>query len=191
MKIAIDIDETIMDNASLIYKLANRLTLGGGKKKLGSKTISAESYESLEVGAISKISKLHNVRKWIEVDNCSEIIRDWFNQGVEILLLSSRPSVRNLNKVLLKWLELKSVPYSQIVLSCTNKAEFCKENDIEVLVDNSLQNCMAGKERGVYSVFFNKRKSSKLIDTADSWRKVNDFINCFIENKELHQPVLS
>lgn len=191
MKIAIDIDETIMNNSSLIYRLMNRLALGSSKKKLHLKKISPDSFDDLNVGVLNKVSKLHNVDAWVEVDNCSEIIRDWFNQGVEIILLSSRPSTKALNKVLLKWLELKAVPYSMIVLACNNKAEYCRQNQVDVLVDNSMKNCKKSREMGIFSIFLNKKKPITNMVNASNWNKVAELFAEFASKHMSASHILS
>ena len=140
MIIGIDIDGTILNSDSKIYKLLNRFShkiFGTGKNK--SKIIdTSKVYKPTKFNKIFSCLKPKNFYK---IDNAIDIINKW-NKDNLIILISSRPSnmksVVHLTTENLKDLGLKS---DLVVLGVRDKAAFCRKYDIDYFIDNNIRTC--------------------------------------------------
>ena len=104
-------------------------------------------------------------------------------EGHEIFLLSSRPASKSLVIVLLKCLKKYDIPFNKIIVSCNNKAVYCKENNIDILIDDSPYICRNAKKIGVDVILYNSNKNLdnrtipfKDIICAKSWRDLDELI---------------
>ena len=190
MRIAVDIDKTLLDCNSILYKIANFLLPSQSSnaklkyKKIEEKNKSRKSF-------LSRISKIHNHKFYYINENAKETIEEWYGKGYEIILLSSRPASRALANALLLCINKFDIHFSQVVAACNNKTSFCKENKIDVIVDNSLDICKKCSADGIKSIFYinNKKKAQRYrketFSVASTWDEINNIVKSFINGKML------
>ena len=153
MRIAVDIDKTLVDCKSLLYKIINaKLSNQNGTKKL--KYFEVEDRNPNIKGIISRISRMYKEEYYTMCDNSNEMINKLYDEGHEIVLLSSRPKGKSLISALIKCVNIFDIKFSKIVVSCNNKIEYCKENNIDVLVDNSYITCLNANRRGIKTICY-------------------------------------
>jgi len=102
--------------------------------------------------------------------------------GHELFLISHRvyPHYKNPKEVTLKWLEKYKIPYTKLILSKdTDKSLECIENKIDILFDDSINNCKAVLKNGI---------SSCIMGTVQNKNCKSDFER--VENwEELYEKV--
>jgi len=183
MKIAIDIDKTIFNCNTVLYKLINTYLINQDlNKKLKYKVVDLDEY-SLYINKIIKFfSKMHNPDFYVIEKEASDTIKKWIDKGDEIILLSSRPSAKSLVGALLICLKKYEVPFTQVVVSCNNKASYCKKENIDVLIDDSHYICNNAKQIGIESIWYiakynnqpEKKPSIDYLKTAKSWKEIDE-----------------
>lgn len=184
MRIAIDIDKTIFDCNSFLYQFVNTYLISQSlTHKLKYKEIDLFDYDVNSSRFLNKVSKIHNPYFYSVEEDASEVIKKWVKEGHEIFLLSSRPASKSLVIVLLKCLKKYDIPFNKIIVSCNNKAVYCKENNIDILIDDSPYICQNAKKIGVDVILYNSNKNLdnrtipfKDIICAKSWRDLDELI---------------
>lgn len=191
MRIAIDIDKTIFDCNSFLYKFVNTYLINQDvTKDLRYKEIDLNDYDISCSKFINKISRIHNPCFYSVEENAPKTIQEWLKDGHEIILLSSRPASKSLVIVLLKCLKRFNVPFSKLIISCNNKAIYCKENNIDLLIDDSAYICQNAKKIGVSPILYenNKKLGNREYDVrgleiAKSWDQLSDIVKKKKSNK--------
>ena len=83
-----------------------------------------------------------------------EALTRWKEEGHTIVILTSRLPTwfANPEKISRDWLEKRRIPYDALVAECEEKGRYCAEHGIDVLIDDSLSQCLAAQAWGVYAV---------------------------------------
>lgn len=192
MRIAIDIDKTIFNCNSFLYKIINTYLINQDlNKELKYKVVDLNVSTYYINNFMKKLSKMHNPDFYSVEENASKIMKKWMEEGNEIILLSSRPAAKSLVSTLLFCLKKYDVPFTQIVVSCNNKAIYCKKDNIDLLIDDSHFICLNAKKIGVESIWYiAKYKDNKDnipnvdgLKIASSWEELDKFIKEKIKNK--------
>ena len=192
MKIAIDIDKTIFNCNSVLYQMINTYLINQNlNKDLKYKEVDLNEYKAVVGPIIKHISRMHNPNFYKAEKQVSNIMNKWVENGDEIILLSSRPAFKSLVGALLICLIKYNIPFTKLVVSCNNKAIYCKEKNIDVLIDDSHYICNNAKEIGIDTIWYIARYNDsdnipliKDLKTAKSWMELNSLIN----NKRNHLP---
>lgn len=161
MKIAIDIDKTLVDCTSVLYEIINALFSNqDDNKKL--KYTNIEKNPIINSKIVKRLNRMYNPKYYSMCDNASEIVNKLYDEGHNIIFLSSRPGGKTLASTLLICINKFDFKYSEIVVSCNNKIRYCKEKDIDLLIDNSYVTCLNSSKKGVLTICY--LKNSKNID---------------------------
>ena len=150
MKIAIDLDGTIFSCDSLLYKIGNMILPLYSQEKLKYSLVDVN--EEATKSVLADFSKVMNHEYYKEVEDATNIIKEWNERGHEIILLSSRPNFKALRTAVLTWLENFNVSFTMLVVACSNKAKFCEKFNVEVLIDDTYSNCKKAVQRGIKTV---------------------------------------
>ena len=83
-----------------------------------------------------------------------EVLERWRAAGIEVIVLTSRVAewFGNPEKLSRDWLEKRHIPYDGLVASCADKSAYCAQNNIDILIDDSVEQCLSAQEKGVYAV---------------------------------------
>ena len=86
--------------------------------------------------------------------NAAAVLEGWREAGYEVTVLTSRLAsfFGNPEKLSRDWLEKRHIPYDHLVAACEDKAGYCAEHGIQILVDASLEHCLAAPAKGIYAV---------------------------------------
>lgn len=107
-----------------------------------------------------------------------EIIDELSAQGHEIIILTSRGDMYwgDAKKETRKWLKKYGIHYSELVANCQDKGEFCKENLIDILIEDNQKYAQQANDSGIHSIImlqeFNKDYENKLNKFASCWPEV-------------------
>ena len=191
MKIMIDLDNVLFKCNSIPYILGNKLfTMTTFKKPLRYKTIDkevAKNYKNLLF-----FFKFCNKKHLKELENSVSIINNWYNQGHEIHFVSSRPNLKSIQKETVDWLEEQKVNYDSLIFSCTNKPRFCQRNNFDIIIDDSLSNCIYSSTLNINAIWLTPKNKFGLykyiplykMHYAINWNQVDSFVQ-EIYNKSL------
>lgn len=156
MRIGLDIDNVVSDFDKKIEEEVAR----EDKKKRGSGIVHPDadwiprfydwSYEEVE-GFFNE--HMQDFAAALDVrQGAWEYMEKLLADGHELYLISHRvyPHYTRPLEVTEKWLAEKEIPYTRLILSETfNKTKECKENNIEIMFDDSQRNCHLLTEGGV------------------------------------------
>ena len=151
MKIAIDIDNTVFTNNSIIYRFLNN------RQHLGSLEDTELKYDKVEKHqtkpSIKNFFPFLNPSKYVAFKDSIDVINSFFDQGHEIMFLSNRPTM--LKGSTLELLDKFGVMYDSLILGCKNKHLFCQKYGVDVLIDDQEKTCLNTAKLGTRTICFN------------------------------------
>lgn len=83
-----------------------------------------------------------------------EALTRWHEQGHTVVILTARPKswFRNPEAISRDWLQKRKIPYDALVCECEEKGKYCLEHGIDVLIDDSVEQCIAAQSYGVKAI---------------------------------------
>jgi len=181
MKIAIDIDNTIFSCDSLLYKYVSNLFV----KQKTEKKLSYIEFDSIKPivyqEGLRLFSKIHNSDYYNQVDNSVTVINLLKSEGHEIFILSARPKDKFSRNVIFNLVNKYGLKFDILALNCKNKVNYCKEREIDVMVDDQYKICQACVNVGINAIWLtdkNKKteNNSNLLYVANNWNEIDDII---------------
>jgi len=105
--------------------------------------------------------------------NCSEVINKLIKDGHELCIITSRPKERykNLIKDIQTSLTKQNIPITTIYTNILHKGIFCKENNIDLLIDDSIKQISEANDNNIKTILFNKLPNYKGLKTT-TWNKL-------------------
>jgi len=187
----VDLDKVVFNCKSIPYDLGNKFfTVSSFTKPLKYKTVNVEVAKSYK----NRLSffRFCNIKHIKEIENSIEILKKWNSQGFEIHFVSSRPYLKSFQKITVDWLLNNYIAFNSLVFSCTNKYKFCLKNNFNVIVDDTLVNCLYTSFMNIDAIWLTSQKH-KMIDTplnkklhiATSWKEIDAII------QQLNQKTLT
>lgn len=182
MKIAVDIDDTlnVVDRVRYASEYIRRNALPFRLVNADADKLS-EAFDWGHEDVVRFIREGGGITAFTDAParkNAAAVLAEWRAAGHEITVLTSRPAVffGNPEKLSRDWLEKRHIPYDVLVAACENKAEYCVQHGIEILIDNNLGHCLAAQESGVYAVLFvgrsNVKDAARVRYGGATWRQV-------------------
>lgn len=115
-------------------------------------------------------------------DNASNILYKLKEQGFKTCVITSRPDEKyeNLKERLNNWFKDNNIPIDILYTNVRNKGLFCKENNIDILIDDSMSQINSAKENNVKAILFNNIPNYNGLQT-DNWI---DLYNIIMKLKE-------
>lgn len=192
MKIGIDIDDTLTDIKDSLTKAAQEYAISLNKNIENKDTEIVDiynngniyqklygfNYEELKyfLGPIQE--EITNNAKPRE--GCVEIIKKLHNEGNEIYIITARDSEFHIDPFLQseKWLNNNSIYFDKLIVNARDKAKVCIENNIDLLIDDSISNCLNVKKYGIESFrICNKKIENSEIREFYNWNEIYNYIN--------------
>ncbi len=105
----------------------------------------------------------------------SEVLQRLIKAGNEIYMVTSRGEIKykGSENFTLEYFKTNNIPYTKILFNSFEKASICKENQIDVMVDDSAKHCMEIRQAGMRSILFTS-DVNKEIDVPIT--RVNDWL---------------
>lgn len=186
MRIGIDIDDVITDTSSVVKKYID---------KSNDKEIS-ERMEEVMRGEMptQSIKKFFDdnsryIYKEVKVkDGASEVIQEWLDKGNEIYIITSRGNIRfkGSEPITLEFFKLNNIKYTSILFNSFEKAKICKDNNIDIMVDDSVKHCTEIAKEGIKSVLFTSivnRAINTQVPRVNNWLELREKINLILDNR--------
>ncbi len=186
MKIGIDIDDTMtlvrdkLTNAAREYAifLGKDLT----KKYYGNFSsryqkmfgFSKEELIYFRKNMHVKIANEALPRQW-----CAEVIKKLHEDGHKIFIITARGYEVYDNPYLESkhWLDKNDIYFDKLIVDAENKGKVCKENNIDILIDDSDKNCVSALEYGIDAIMIgSKEDMAGSIKVFSNWNEIYQYI---------------
>lgn len=147
MKIGIDVDNTITNTMPILKAYCKKYNDEEVKRNLkmnqkGYNTVNLYNWTPEEIKEFCS-KYLEEVVSQAEIkENAKEIIEKLKNEGNEIYIITARsqPKFKNPYNLTKDFLDKNNIVYDKIVVNCEDKYTYCKENGIEIMIDDEPRN---------------------------------------------------
>lgn len=184
MRIGIDIDDTITDTWSYmvpiyshvfnipVEELTNSLPYYNSVKEL-----------NLTVDEYFKIMKPYYEKNTMKVPikkDAKEVINSLKKQGHQIIFITARGKIYNDPKSTTEaYLKKNGIIYDKLITNATNKEIVCKNENIDLFIDDSYKHCLSVSKLGIAILLYgtNYNRDIKQFKRVASWNEVYNYIN--------------
>ena len=181
MKIMVDLDRTIFDCPSLVYFIGN---IALGKSNLDKKLqyVAVDNEESKSYANLLFFLKMSHAKNYTPLEGVVEVLNKWFDEGIEVVFVSSRMGYKSFHKATVEWLENNGVKYSEIILDCNNKAEYGRRNNFDMIIDDTLKNCTDCMKMGITPIWIRNKYNKSVKDYPDdilqvsNWQQIDEIV---------------
>ena len=117
-------------------------------------------------------------------ENANIVIQRLLDTGNEIFIITSRGEIKFKGSVelTLKYFKEHNIQYTNILWNSFEKAQICKDNNIDLMVDDSVKHCMEINEKNIESILFTSevnKKNDVIVRRVNNWleleKKINEF----------------
>ena len=115
--------------------------------------------------------------------NASEIINRLKQEGNEIIFITARlTNIKNCEteKITKETFRKYNIPYDKLIMNVDDKLKFCKENDVEVFIEDSYETCKNLQENGIKAYLMTTKMNRNIVDDkierVSSWDEVYEKI---------------
>lgn len=201
MNIGIDIDDTTMITVNSMIKYADKYDteiLGrcGINENFG--LIQNRYYLNVLYGWDNKTkfdffdTFYKNVLKeCVPMPNAPEIITKLKQEGNEISFVTARLlEIKNCDteKITKQSLQENNIPYDKLIINASDKLKYCKENGIEIFIEDSYDTCKELEENGIKTYLMttkmNKNIEAGTIERVNDWNEIYQKITEYIKSKK-------
>lgn len=191
MIIGIDIDNTLtevqeeLDKAALKYakELGKEIKDLGNPvedtKNNGEEYIQKFEFTYEELKYFLKDIQEGIVNKAKPRNGVVEAIKSLRGDGHKIYIVTARDSEFHNDPYELskKWLDKNNIEYDKIIVNAREKAPVCKDENIDLLVDDKLSNCMQVAEEGIKTIrISNDEEEFDNVVTLKNWEEIYKYI---------------
>lgn len=190
MKIAIDIDKTILNCKSFLYNIFNKFFATRCGKKLSYVIVNKKHKE--KPSKLRRLARFFDAKNYVELENCVSIINSWQAAGHEVVMLSSRPNLKIIRELTRECFNNFGLKAGKVIIGCTNKLKYCESENIDILIDDNYEICKKGMESGVTCINYAPKNANEQGLLAESWQKIKELVqemaekeDIFIENEKI------
>lgn len=111
---------------------------------------------------------------------CVDVIRQLHNEGNEIYIITARDSEFHDDPYLQSevWLNKNNIYFDKLIVNARDKKQVCLENNIDLLIDDSISNCLNVSSVGIQTLTIgNDKELVNGIRNFDNWQQIYSFIN--------------
>jgi len=107
----------------------------------------------------------------------SEVVQTLLNDGNEVFIITSRGEIKfkGSEQLTLDYLKSNNINYTKILFNSFEKAQICKSNNIDVMIDDSAKYCTDIASKNMKSILFtsivNKEENVE-VPRVDNWLEV-------------------
>lgn len=191
MNIGIDIDNTITEVQNELNKAAYDYAIKLGKNienadnsleviKNNGDTYKKNfqfSYDELKYFLKNIQEKITNKAK--PRDNAVEVINGLKREGHKIFIITARDREFHDNPYLLSknWLNENNIEYDKIIVNAREKGTVCKNENIDLFIDDQLNNCVDVEKEGIQTIRISAddKKYTNIVSLKD-WKEIYKFV---------------
>ena len=115
--------------------------------------------------------------------NASEIINKLKQEGNEIIFITARlTNIKNCEteNITKETFRKYNIPYDKLIMNVDDKLKFCKENGVEVFIEDSYETCKSLQENGIKAYLMTTKMNRNIVDEkierVSSWNEVYEKI---------------
>lgn len=115
--------------------------------------------------------------------NASEIINKLKQEENEIIFITARlTNIKNCEteNITKETFRKYNIPYDKLIMNVDDKLKFCKENDVEVFIEDSYETCKSLQENGIKAYLMTTKMNRNIVDDkierVSSWDEVYEKI---------------
>lgn len=187
MRIGIDIDDVLTDTSEVMKEYIAKYDESGEVSNYLVEVMRGE----LPTENIKKFmaKNVVNIQKETKVkENASEVIRRLIDNGDEIIFITSRgeQKYKGSEAITIACLESNQIKYTKIIFNAYDKARICKENNIDLMIDDSVKYCEEIKKQNIDSIVFTSIVNKDIktnIKRVNNWLELEKLIIKMRENK--------
>lgn len=187
MKIGIDIDDVLTDSSEVMKKYIYQFDETGEMERHLEEVMRGE----LPTDNIRKFmsNNVTKIQKDVKVkENASEVIKRLIDAGDEIIFITSRGEERfkGSEAITIECLKLNHIKYKQIIFNVFDKAKICKENNIDLMIDDSIKYCEEIRKENINSIVYTSIVNKDIktdIKRVNNWLELEKVIMEMRENK--------
>lgn len=180
MKIGIDIDDVITDTSLSMKDYIIKYDTNGEIVKHIEEVMRGE----MPTPSIKQFFDDHNVEIFgnaKQKENANMVINRLLLNN-EIFLITSRGEEKYIGSetVTLNYLKSHNINYTKIIFNSFNKAKICKENRIDIMVDDSVKYCEEIRKENIKSIVFTSEVNKNIntnIERVSNWLELEEKIN--------------
>ena len=158
MKIAVDIDDTLnaVDRVRYAGEYIRRKGLPFRLADADAHAL-ADVYDWTHEDVLTFVREGGGITAFTDAParrGAREALGRWREAGIEVTVLTSRLAEMfgNPEKLSRDWLEKRRIPYDNLVAACADKGAYCAQQGIDILIDDSVEQCLSAQEKGVYAI---------------------------------------
>lgn len=185
MRIALDVDDTITDSYNLIFDLIGEFYKVDSDilKKNGTTyydimddKLNFPNYE----GFVR--DNFENLLSKVQLKcNAKEVINKLYDEGHQIFFITARSSKEYSNPYMTtyNYLVNNEILFDRIFVNAENKGIICKEELIDIFIDDSVKNCTDTIKNGINTYIFDNsfNKKDTNFKRVYNWNEVYELIN--------------
>lgn len=173
MVIGIDIDDTIANTYEVAMSYAQEYTVKELKKEPILKQISCDTHYYIQTlldwknGEDLKYLK-HYYEKIISESMPKTLAIEYLeklkSEGNRIVLITARweADYFDVKKATKEWIEKYNIPCDKLIINAENKLIACKQENVDVFVDDSFSNCKMVSSAGIKTFLMDTRANNNL-----------------------------
>ena len=189
-KIGIDIDGCLTDVYSWYLKNGKEYA-----NKIGKKLVNKNGYDAMEMYGLT----LEEFKDFINErlidysineparENASTVCNKLISNGHELHIITARFNADKedeqglkMRSIVEKWLKDNNIPYTSIIYSSKNKLDICKENDIDIMIEDKSSTLKEIKEHIPVICFdapYNRDLDNDNLYRVSNWNEILEIIN--------------
>ena len=180
MKIGIDIDDVIINTSLAMKKYIDKYDDNGDIRNHMEEVMRGE----MPTEQIKKFFKnnIINIMKEAKIkEGASEVIQQLLNEGNEVFIITTRGEIKfkGSEQVTLQYFTTNNINYTKILFNSFEKAKACKDNNIDVMIDDSIKYCIEIEKEHIQSILFTSvinKQSNTTLKRVNNWRELKNEI---------------
>lgn len=178
MRIGIDIDDTIVNTSEMCINYVKKLD-----KKYGEniKDIITDNIKN-PVVTLFYDNYLYDVIAHAKLkEDAVKVINELYCDN-EIYFITARSErfIKDVDNMTKNLLDSYNIKYNKIITGAGKKAELCVENNIDLLIDDSIKHCTNLSNIGIDTLLFNSINNKDIetnLKRVYNWNEVYDYVN--------------
>lgn len=112
-------------------------------------------------------------------DDVVEVIKKLRKDGHKIYIITARDNEFHNDPYELSktWLDKNNIEYDKLIVNARDKAKICKEQNVDVFIDDKLSNCMEISNENIITIrITNYTEQHQDIVNKKNWKEIYEFI---------------
>lgn len=112
--------------------------------------------------------------------DCANVIKKLHEDGHEIYIITARDCEFHNDPYHQSeiWLNKHSIYFDKLIVNAGDKSTVCLENHIDLLIDDSISNCLNVSNCGIETINIgNKNNETDHIKSFSTWKEISDYIS--------------